>query len=116
LDFTYKNALVSAQNTLTVADRLRHLMKEHGLCRSGLASILRTAPRTLDHWLDGDAEPPGVLSAVVDLLAGCSCARRALGVNVRHARAPRGRPFTKGNPWRSTDARSEEMLRRVRAI
>jgi hypothetical protein len=54
-------------------------MNEQGLSRSGLASIMRTAPRTLDHWLDGDAEPPGV---VVDLLAERSGARRALGVNV----------------------------------
>jgi hypothetical protein len=59
MDFTRNNALVSAQDTLTVTDRLRRLMNEHRLSRSGLASIMRTAPRTLDHWLDGNAEPPG---------------------------------------------------------
>jgi hypothetical protein len=89
-------------------------MKERGLSRSDLSSIMRTAPRTLDHWLDGTVEPPGIMGAVLDLLKECSCARRALGVNARHTAAPRGRAFTRGMP--GSGPRHDEMLRRVRAI
>ena len=118
MDFTRKNALVSAQNTLTAAERLRHFMTEHGLGRRDLASIMRTAPRTLDYWLDGHAEPPGLVSAVLDLLEECSSARRVLGVHAAKPGAPRGRPFQKGNELRITDPRRQaaEALKRAQAI
>jgi hypothetical protein len=116
MDFTRKNALVSARNTLTLGERLRHFMTDHRLSRRDLASIMRIAPRTLDSWLDGGVEPPDVVSAVLDLLEECSCGRRALGANVCQTGAPRGRLFQPGNTSRGTDPRREEMLRRVQAI
>jgi hypothetical protein len=114
MDFTRKNALISAQNTLTLAEGMRRFMKEHRLSRTDLASIMRTAPRTVNHWLDGDVEPPGIVRAVLDLLEECSCARRALGVNATHTGAHRGQALTRGVPW--TGQPRDEMLRRVRAI
>jgi transcriptional regulator with XRE-family HTH domain len=100
MDFTRQYALDSAERAITPAGRLRRFMKEHALTQSDLASIMRITPGTLGHWLDGGAEPPGVMDAVLDLLEECSCARRVLGVKPKHGAA----------------LRREELLRQVRAI
>src|SRR5258706_10313788 len=90
----------SAQNSASLAERLRKFMRAHDLSRTQLASIIQTPTRTLDHYLDDGVAPPGSLGALLVVLERCGCARRAVGMLSKVKAAPRGRPFGRGNPWR----------------
>jgi len=87
---------------MTIAERLKAFMAKYDLSREQMASVIRTAPTTLDDWLSLTKPriPPACMALVMDVLEQCPDARRVAGMADSKPAAPRGRPFRKGNPWR----------------
>jgi len=98
---TRENSLRQAQNSVILALRLRAFMRGRDLSRAELAAALRTPERTLDRWLDNKSEPPGIVSAILDVLEQSAEASAALGINRPGSKGRiRGRPFRRGNEHR----------------
>ena len=87
---------------MTIADRLRVFMREHGLNRNQMADIISTPVASLDDWLSQTKPrvPPACMLTLMSLLEQSSQARRLAGVHKQDKAAPRGRPFKRGNPHR----------------
>src|SRR5258708_12791676 len=77
----------SAQNSASLAERLRKFMRAHDLSRTQLASIIQTPTRTLDHYLDDGVAPPRSLGALLIVLQPCGCPPRAVP-RLSNAKAP----------------------------
>ena len=75
-------------------------MKASDLSRAELAAALHTPERTLNSWLDGEAEPPGILGALLVVLEKSPKARAVLGLDGPQKKRVRGKPFQRGNRYR----------------
>jgi hypothetical protein len=88
--------------TETIPERIRSIMAQHGLSCTRFAAIIQTPAKTVEKWLAGSLKPPKCMAALLDVLEQSEEARQLLGVHKPKpkAKAPRGRPFEPGNPWR----------------
>jgi hypothetical protein len=118
---TRENAANVAQDSNSLADRLRGFMRTHNLSLEELAELLRIPPQTLDHWFHDGVTPPPCLLALMVFLGTLPQARCGLGLRLKTAES-RGSPFRHGDGFglnhrdHEEALNHEEALRRVRAI
>lgn len=87
---------------MIIAERVKHFMELHELSRDEMAEILRTPVSTVNDWLSATKPriPPACMVLIMNLLEQSPQARKLAGVHKTQPRAPRGKPFKPGNPYR----------------
>ena len=102
---TRKNASAPAQNSASIAERIRAFMARFDLSRAEAALVLCTPERTLDGWLDDDRTPPGCMIALLDVIEQSSHGRRILGVQDKQPDAKIRLYAQSGPDWTETEVR-----------
>jgi DNA-binding transcriptional regulator YiaG len=90
---------VSAERRRDGTD-LRSRLSRLGTTQAGFAEMCNVHPNTEANWVNGRTRINPAAAVLLDILEGNPTVRWTYGIGVKRRAAPRGRPFTQGNPYR----------------
>jgi DNA-binding transcriptional regulator YiaG len=95
-----------AQNIESLSARLKRL----AITQADFADICEVTPRTVSNWVRGRTRVSSTALAFLEQIEASDDLRWRLCIGEKIKGAPRGKPFTKGNPYRFGDHRRASII------